>query len=128
MRELGFTPDPSTAGSSVRFDYKDRSQRVSAEPLLMLAFRPLMSSLISLSHSTSVSLSCAYLSTKLIECVLLAHPDPTLDPYNLWNIRKKLQDYYGWTPEKLEMALNEDGGYTSDDFNNEKHDIKQIDL
>lgn len=58
--------------------------------------------------------------------MLLAHPDSTLQTFHLWAIRKKMQEHYGWTPEKLEKALNEEGVYMSEEDNDDVENTKNL--
>lgn len=76
MREMGFEMDPSTAGSSVRFDPpnpKDRS--------ITFHKRKLGYFLVVVGDLTHVS---------------SAHPDPTLSPWKVREFGRRLKDSYGW--------------------------------
>lgn len=48
---------------------------------------------------------------------VLAHPDPTLYQYRLRDIRAKLRDYYGFTFQQFDDAVNHIGkmGVDSDE-------------
>ncbi|KAL5485099.1 hypothetical protein ACEPAI_7741 [Sanghuangporus weigelae] len=76
MRELGFDYDPSTAGSSVRFDPPNPDVR-------SITFHK-------------------------------PHPDPTLHQNILKEYRAKLEDYYGWSPEKFKKAMDGVAAASSD--------------
>jgi hypothetical protein len=76
MREMGFEMDPSTAGSSVRFDPpnpKDKS--------IHFHKRKLGYFLITVGGLTHVP---------------IAHPDPTLSPYKVREFGRRLRNTYGW--------------------------------
>lgn len=90
MREMGFEMDPSTAGSSVRFDPpnpKDKSitfHKRKSGNLLVLA---------GLSDTCPLS---------------LAHPDPTLSPWKVREFGKRLKDYYGWIEDDFMKRAGEE--------------------
>ena len=78
MREMGFKIDPSTAGSSVRFDppnLKDSSITFHKRKPEQLFF-----SLMDFDAHSSRP----------------AHPDPTLSPWKVREFGKRLKDRYGW--------------------------------
>ncbi|KAH0827858.1 hypothetical protein J3R83DRAFT_3485 [Lanmaoa asiatica] len=79
MREMGFKYDPSTAGSSVRFDPPNPEDRVSCTNHQVIA-------LITWSISQSITFH-------------KPHPDPTLHANHLRDFGKKLKEYYGWSEE-----------------------------
>lgn len=78
---MGFSYDPSTAGSSVRFDPPDPRDKP-------ITFHKR-------TFTTSLTTpSC--LSTNLL-LFSSAHPDPTLYPYKLKEFSRRLKRYYGWS-------------------------------
>jgi hypothetical protein len=96
MRDMGFSYDPSTAGSSVRFDPPHDGDRVcysvyqksydDAElPTQSITFHKRMYNFID--------------SIPFLIFVSIAHPDPTLYPVKIKEFGKKLKDYYGWDEE-----------------------------
>jgi hypothetical protein len=96
MRDMGFEYDPSTAGSSVRFDPPDKGDRVRFNvlgtqgpytelPTQSITFHKRMYNLASL--------------TPLLIFFSAAHPDPTLYPHKIREYGKKLKDAYGWGEE-----------------------------
>ncbi|KIO10195.1 hypothetical protein M404DRAFT_21860 [Pisolithus tinctorius Marx 270] len=77
MREMGFSCDPSTAGSSVRFDPPNKRDK-------SITF-----------HKRAVFGTRSYRWANLS----VAHPDPTLHPHKLREFGKRLKEYYGWSEE-----------------------------
>lgn len=97
MRDMGFSYDPSTAGSSVRFDPPHEGDRVcypvyqefdhDAELLTQsITFHKRMYNLADLAPFSYLRF-------------FIAHPDPTLYPVKIKEFGKKLKDYYGWDEE-----------------------------
>lgn len=78
MREMGFHMDPSTAGSSVRFDPPNPKDR-------------------SITFHKRKSWVFLILSGRSEECSpSQAHPDPTLSPWKVREFGRRLKDSYGW--------------------------------
>lgn len=96
---MGFKYDPSTAGSSVRFDPPNPKDRVSFANSQVIG-------LITWNISQSITFhKRAFLSVLLIIPAVhvdknsLAHPDPTLHANHLRDFGKKLKEYYDWSEE-----------------------------
>lgn len=96
MTEMGFTYDPSTAGSSVRFDPPSKGDPVSK---FVVSFKTSTLQLPSLLHFTSVSKVLFF--GKLSNFFGTAHPDPTLQPHKLREYAQKLKRRYGWDESEL---------------------------
>ena len=105
MRELGFDYDPSTAGSSVRFDPPNPNDRVSTWDDGLYHILICIYSVDNVPQ-TSVTTSIRLISS-LILLILAAHPDSTLYAYKIKEYRDKLAEYYDWTPDKFQKALDE---------------------
>lgn len=65
MREMGFSYDPSTAGSSVRFDPRDPRDSVSFQNLLYVAT---VSSDLSVSVAYHVPQTCVFSASNVLTC------------------------------------------------------------
>ena len=111
MREMGFTYDPSTAGSSVRFDPPDSRDPVSLHGALIFVGHLLTTYvtpvLCSQSLSTNVRVLCylSLFSTTDLDHGL-AHPDPTLYPNHLREFGKRLKRAYGWNEDDFLESVN----------------------
>jgi hypothetical protein len=93
MQEMGFKYDPSTAGSSVRFDPPNPKDPV------RWTFRAIYFSAdwirLSLSPSTDVRRpSSSY--ERCLTGLPTAHPDSTIHPIMLKEFSKRLRNQYGW--------------------------------
>ncbi len=105
MREMGFTYDPSTAGSSVRFDPPDSRDPVSV-CLLDTHLAVLISLPFLVCHLPQASVISSRSQLTVIDiCYFIAHPDETLYPVKLKEFGKKLKRTYGWSEEDFYRKL-----------------------
>lgn len=100
---MGFTYDPSTAGSSVRFDPPDPRDAVSM-PLWTACIRLLMVVVQPITFHRRAPLSLLRWIPVTDEPPT-AHPDPTLYPVMLKEFGKRLKRCYGWSVEDFYKAV-----------------------
>lgn len=97
MREMGFNYNPSTAGSSVRFNPPDPRDKVCQ---IAESFT-LTDRFLSQSPLPSIDVSFIRIFFCLAHLIgsVTAHPDPTLQPIMVKEFAKRLKRQYGWTGE-----------------------------
>jgi hypothetical protein len=96
MRDMGFSYDPSTAGSSVRFDPPHDGDRVCDSVYQEFYHDAELATQSITFHKRMYNLGDF---TPSLILVFTAHPDPTLYPVKIKEFGKKLKDYYGWDEE-----------------------------
>jgi hypothetical protein len=93
MREKGFEYDPTTTGSSVRFDPPNPNDVVSAK----LSFcGPRLRMCVAVHHLPQAYVVASLFHASLKFHSVLAHPDPTIHPAMLREFVKKLKKNYDW--------------------------------
>ena len=100
MTEMGFKIDPSTAGSSVRFDPHNPKDHVR----IHISSSPTSENYSDLSvHIQPITFHkrmCPSITVRTSHSPWpLAHPDPTLYPVMLKKFGKRLKRNYGWSEE-----------------------------
>lgn len=92
MTEMGFAIDPSTAGSSVRFDPPDKRDKVSRRLFFKILFTERVESQFPFINVVNVSASLA----SCTNFAQIAHPYAILKPNEVRRLGRRLHRHYGW--------------------------------